>query len=96
MGLIHIVISTDLKAESLQRIATDNNSDHDGISCSIKFAWFLYLIPNNTWEMSTTLSIWDNKTTEYNWNYDYYSLVSYRCLQTKYFTFTKVLIFRET
>ena len=38
MGLIHIVISTDLKAESLQRIATDNNSDHDGISCSIKFA----------------------------------------------------------
>ncbi len=38
MGLIHIVISTDLKAESLQKISSDNNSDHDGINCSIKFA----------------------------------------------------------
>ena len=38
MGLIHIVISNDLKAENLQKIATENNSDHDGISYSIKFA----------------------------------------------------------
>ena len=38
MGLIHIVISTDLDAENIQRIATENNSDHDGINCSIKFA----------------------------------------------------------
>ena len=38
MGLIHIAISTDLKAESIQKIATENNSDHDGINCSIKFA----------------------------------------------------------
>ena len=38
MGLIHIVISTDLKAESLLKISSDNNSDHDGINCSIKFA----------------------------------------------------------
>tara|TARA_B100000989_G_scaffold291699_1_gene266538 strand:- start:243 stop:881 length:639 start_codon:yes stop_codon:yes gene_type:complete len=38
MGLIHIVISTDLKAESLQKISSDNKSDHDGINCSIKFA----------------------------------------------------------
>ena len=41
MGLIHIVISTDLIAESIKKIATENNSDHDGINCSIKFAWFL-------------------------------------------------------
>ena len=45
MGLIHIVISNDLEAESVKRISTENNSDHDGIHCSIKFAWFLYLIP---------------------------------------------------
>ena len=32
------VISNDLKAESIQKIATENNSDHDGINCSIKFA----------------------------------------------------------
>ena len=32
------VISNDLEAESIQRIATENNSDHDGINCSIKFA----------------------------------------------------------
>ena len=38
MGLIHIVISTDLIAESIKKIATENNSDHDGINCSIKFA----------------------------------------------------------
>ena len=38
MGLIHIVISTDLIAESIEKIATKNNSDHDGINCSIKFA----------------------------------------------------------
>ena len=38
IGLIHIVISNDLKAESIQKIATENNSDHDGINCSIKFA----------------------------------------------------------
>ena len=37
MGLIHIVISSDLNAESIKRIATDNNSDHDGISCLINF-----------------------------------------------------------
>ena len=36
MGLIHIVVSNDLSAENLKRIATENNSDHDGISCSIK------------------------------------------------------------
>ena len=41
MGLIHIVISNDLSGENLKRIATENNSDHDGINCSIKFAWFL-------------------------------------------------------
>ena len=38
MGLIHIVISTDLIAENIENIATENNSDHDGINCSIKFA----------------------------------------------------------
>ena len=38
MGLIHIVISTDLIAESIEKIATKNYSDHDGINCSIKFA----------------------------------------------------------
>ena len=38
MGLIHIVISNDLKTETIQKIATENNSDHDGINCSIKFA----------------------------------------------------------
>ena len=38
MGLIHIVISSDLNAEKIQGIATEKNSDHDGISCSIKFA----------------------------------------------------------
>ena len=38
MGLIHIVISTDLIAESIEKIATKNNSDQDGINCSIKFA----------------------------------------------------------
>ena len=38
MGLIHIVISTDLIAESIEKIATKNNSDHDGINCLIKFA----------------------------------------------------------
>ena len=38
MGLIHVVISTDLIAESIKTIATENNSDHDGINCSIKFA----------------------------------------------------------
>ena len=38
MGLIHIVSSTDLDVENIQRIATENNSDHDGINCSIKFA----------------------------------------------------------
>ena len=32
------VISNDLKAESIQKIATENNSDHNGINCSIKFA----------------------------------------------------------
>ena len=37
MGLIHIVISTDLIAESIEKIATENNSDHDGISCLINF-----------------------------------------------------------
>ena len=37
MGLDHIVISNDLKAENVKRITTGNNSDHDGISCSIKF-----------------------------------------------------------
>ena len=38
MGLIHIVISNDLKVETIQKIAIENNSDHDGINCSIKFA----------------------------------------------------------
>ena len=38
MGVIHIVISNDLKAERIQKIATENNSDHDGVNCSIKFA----------------------------------------------------------
>ena len=38
MGLIHIVISTNLIAESIEKIATENNSDHDGINCSINFA----------------------------------------------------------
>ena len=38
MGLIHIVISNDLRAESIQKIATANNNDHDGINCSIRFA----------------------------------------------------------
>ena len=38
MGLDHIVISNDLKAESVKKIATGDNSDHDGISCSIKFS----------------------------------------------------------
>ena len=37
MGLIHIVISTDLIAENIEKIATENNSDHDGISCLINF-----------------------------------------------------------
>ncbi len=37
MGLMHIVSSTDLEAESIKRISTDNNSDHDGISCLINF-----------------------------------------------------------
>ena len=35
MGLMHIVSSTDLEAENIKRISTDNNSDHDGISCLI-------------------------------------------------------------
>ena len=38
MGLLHIVISNDLKAESVKKIATGDNSDHDGITCSIKFS----------------------------------------------------------
>ena len=38
MGLLHIVISTDLKAEIIKKVATEDNSDHDGINCSIKFA----------------------------------------------------------
>ena len=38
MGLMHIVSSKDLKAESVQKIATRDNSDHDGISCSIDFS----------------------------------------------------------
>ena len=38
IGLIHIVISNDLKAESVRRISTENNSDHDGFNCSIKYA----------------------------------------------------------
>ena len=29
IGFIHIVISTDLYANNIQRIATENNSDHD-------------------------------------------------------------------
>ena len=41
MGLLHIVSSKDLKAESVKKIATGDNSDHDGINCSVKFAWFL-------------------------------------------------------
>ena len=40
MGLIHIVISSDLNAESIKRIATNNNSDHDGISCLINLKKF--------------------------------------------------------
>jgi len=40
MGLIHIVISSDLNAESIKKIATGNNSDHDGISCLINFKKF--------------------------------------------------------
>ena len=36
MGLIHIVISNDLKADNVQKILTGSNSDHNGISCSIK------------------------------------------------------------
>ena len=35
MGLLHIVSSSDLEAESIKRISTDNNSDHDGIGCLI-------------------------------------------------------------
>ena len=38
MGLLNIVSSTDLDAENIQRIATEKNSDHDVINCSIKFA----------------------------------------------------------
>ena len=37
MGLIHIVISTDLIAENIENIATENNSDHEGISCLVNF-----------------------------------------------------------
>ena len=37
MGLIHILISNDLKAESVKRISTENSSDHDGISCLVNF-----------------------------------------------------------
>ena len=40
MGLIHIVISNDLKTESIQKIATENNSDHDGINCSLSLLDF--------------------------------------------------------
>ena len=40
MGLLHIVISNDLKAESVKKIATGDNSDHDGINCSVKFLDF--------------------------------------------------------
>ena len=40
MGLIHIVISSDLNAESIKRIAIINNIEHDGISCSINFKQF--------------------------------------------------------
>ena len=36
MGLIHIVITHDLNAESIETIATENNSDHDGINCLVK------------------------------------------------------------
>ena len=36
MGLIHIVVSNDLKADNVQKILTGSNSDHNGISCSIK------------------------------------------------------------
>ena len=36
MELIHIVVSNDLKADNVQKILTGSNSDHDGISCSIK------------------------------------------------------------
>ena len=38
MGLIQIFFSTDLSSENLKRIETENNSGHDGISYSIKFA----------------------------------------------------------
>ena len=38
MDLLHIVISNDLKAESVKKIAAEGNSDHDGISCSIDFS----------------------------------------------------------
>ena len=37
MGLDHIVISNDLKAESVKKIATGDNSDHDGINCLVNF-----------------------------------------------------------
>ena len=40
MGLVHIIISKDLKAESIKRIATGTYSDHDGISCKIDFSLF--------------------------------------------------------
>ena len=36
MGLDHIIISKDLEAKNIKRIATGTNSDHDGISCLIK------------------------------------------------------------
>ena len=38
MGLVHIIISKDLKAEIIKRIATETYSDHDGISCKIDFS----------------------------------------------------------
>ena len=38
MGLIHIVSSTDLEAESIKRISTENNSEHDGVICLINFS----------------------------------------------------------
>ena len=37
MCFIHIVISNDLSSYSIQRIETENNSDHDGIGCLINF-----------------------------------------------------------
>ena len=40
MGLLHIVISNDLEAESVKKIATGDNSDHYGINCSVKFLDF--------------------------------------------------------